>query len=226
MLNMKTLVFTAKGEYARFRCAYTTTSALTYMVIHPLAVKGIIGAIMGIDYKDLFEYTKDMKIGIQVLNPVYKDMQSFNLIPQKSSNNSPRFPSRIEFLRNVKYRIFLSCDEEKLEKIKDILISREYNFTPYFGCSEHIAKLDFESMQDSNILDADKIKVDTIIPVKKLLTNEITEEINLYTDKIPIKNDINREYTEYCKIIFSNEGNLYCKDCSIYKVGEYNVYYL
>ena len=43
---MKALIFKATGDFARFRCSYTTTSALTYSVIHPIAVKGLIGAII------------------------------------------------------------------------------------------------------------------------------------------------------------------------------------
>ena len=98
---MKALIFKLKGDYARFRCPYSTTSALSYSSIHPIAVKGLIGAIMGIDYSELFEYSKDIKIGIQVLNQVKKDTQSFNLVPMIKNNGSPTFPSRIEFLRDV-----------------------------------------------------------------------------------------------------------------------------
>ena len=55
---MKCIVFRVRGDYARFRKAYTTTSALTYLVMHPVAVKGMLGAILGIDKKDLYEETK------------------------------------------------------------------------------------------------------------------------------------------------------------------------
>lgn len=222
---MKTLIFTVKGDYARFRCSHTTTSALTYLVMHPLAVKGLIGAVMGIDYKDLFEYTKDMKIAVQVLNPVYKDMQSFNLISQKGVVKSPRFPSRIEFLRDVKYRIFVSCDEEKLDDIASSLKSHEYVFTPYLGCSEHIAKLDFESIEDNKLLDIEKINLDTVVSTQFLLI-ENEAKFKLYTDRIPVKNNENREYIQYNKIAFSTKKKLLVENCEVYRVGDYNVYYL
>ncbi|MGL5150978.1 MAG: type I-B CRISPR-associated protein Cas5b, partial [Clostridium sp.] len=130
---MKVLTFTVKGDFARFRIPYTTTSALSYSLIHPIAIKGLIGAIMGIDYKDLFEYTEGMEVGIQVLNPLNKDTQSFNLVPQTGANNSPNFQSRVEFLRNVKYRIFLSSTDEKLKKIENVMKERSFQFTPYLG---------------------------------------------------------------------------------------------
>ncbi len=222
---MKTLIVTVKGDYARFRCSHTTTSALTYLVMHPLAVKGLIGAVMGIDYKELFEYTKDMKVAVQVLNPVYKDMQSFNLMPQSGGNGSPRFQSRIEFLRDVKYRIFVSCDEEKLNSIAESLKSHEYVFTPYLGCSEHIAKVEFEAVEDSKALKEEKILLDTVFPAQYLSIGD-EDEFKLYIDRIPVKNDKNREYIQYDKVIFSTEKKLLVENCEAYKVGEYNVYYL
>ncbi|MBM6861063.1 type I-B CRISPR-associated protein Cas5, partial [Clostridium saudiense] len=119
---MKALIFTAKGDYARFRCPYTTTSALTYTVMHPIAIKGLIGAIMGVDYSELYEYTKNFKIAVEVINDIKKDTQSFNLIPQTKNNGSPTFPSRVEFLRDVKYRIYLIDEDDKLEEIKNVLV--------------------------------------------------------------------------------------------------------
>ena len=53
---MKCLVFKVRGDYARFRKSYTTTSALTYLLIHPVAVRGLIGAMLGIDREKLYEY--------------------------------------------------------------------------------------------------------------------------------------------------------------------------
>ena len=52
---MKSIVFKVRGDYARFRKSYTTTSALTYLVMHPVAIRGMIGAILGIDKSQLYE---------------------------------------------------------------------------------------------------------------------------------------------------------------------------
>jgi CRISPR-associated protein Cas5h len=225
---MKTLVFTVEGKYARFRCAHTTTSALSYTVFHPIAIKGLIGAIMGIDYKELYNYTTNMRIGIQVLKPVYKDMQSFNLVPQSGGNGAARFQSRVEFLRDVKYRIFLSDDEEKLKEIEKVLNSHQYVFTPYLGCSEHIAKLNFETLCETVLIDVSNTKnestcVDSVIPKNNLVFNE-EDEFKLYMDRIPIKNDKNREYIEYSKIVFSSSEQIQVKDCDIYAVDKYKVF--
>ena len=73
LINMKCLVFKVRGDYARFRKSYTTTSALTYLLIHPVAVRGLIGAMLGIDREKLYEKTKDIEVAIQVVNQVRKD---------------------------------------------------------------------------------------------------------------------------------------------------------
>jgi CRISPR-associated protein Cas5h len=93
---------------------------LTFNTVHPIAVKGLVGAVLGVEYAELFEYTQAMRVGIQVLSPVYKDMQSFNLIAMVKNNGATNFQSRVQFLRDVKYRLFIWDDENKLAKIEEV----------------------------------------------------------------------------------------------------------
>lgn len=224
---MKALVFVVEGEYARFRCSHTTTSALTYLAIHPIAVKGLIGAVMGIGYSELYEYTKNMKVAIEVLNPINKDTQSFNLVPQSGGNGAANFQSRIEFLRDVKYRIFVNDEEEKLKAIKKVLQNKSYIFTPYLGASEHAAKINCEDIYDIENLtqnaENEYIKVQSIIPKDMVYIKE-DDEITLCIDRIPVKNSKTREYIKYEKVAFNTNGDLKASSQDIKKVGSYNVY--
>ncbi|WP_346930179.1 type I-B CRISPR-associated protein Cas5b [Clostridium sp.] len=221
---MKALVFRASGDFARFRCPYTTTSALTYTVMHPIAIKGLIGAIMGIDYENLYEYTKEMKIAIEVLKPIKKDTQSFNLIPQTGGNDSPTFPSRIEFLRDVWYRIYVMDSNEKLNEIKRVLLNRNYTFTPYLGASEHIAKLQFEGIEEATKVSEEIGVVNCVVPKEEIIL-EKNQDIQLCLDRIPIRNEINREYIKYEKVVFVPGGRMIVKLSNVLKVGESNVYF-
>lgn len=222
---MKTLVFTAQSAYARFRCPHTTTSALTFLTIHPIAVKGLLGAIAGVDYNQLYAYTKDMKIGIEVLNPVYKDTQSFNLIAQAGNNGAANFQSRVQFLRDVKYRIFVADQYEKLEELGQAIKEHNYVFTPYLGCSEHIAKLCYEGLfigeKNSSGL------VDTVIPKEFVVLEPVDfgEKVTIYMDRIPTKNSKEREYIEYRNAVFGVNKSIRTKECETYKVGEKNVFF-
>lgn len=223
---MKCIVFRVRGDYARFRKAYTTTSALTYLVMHPVAVKGMLGAILGIDKKDLYEETKTLDIGIQVLKDIRKDMQSFNLVNMKSSDTIFRFPSNVEFLRDVEYRIFVKGNEEKLNKVKKALSSGEFVFTPYLGASEHVAKIIYEGEYEINLLNQGDYEVDTLINKEKYKVDLIKEPMTIYTDNIPIKNNINREYVAYAKVLFSINTPLKIKNSFCYKVENKKVIFI
>ncbi|MGB7604840.1 MAG: type I-B CRISPR-associated protein Cas5b [Lutisporaceae bacterium] len=221
---MKCLIFSAQSAYARFRKPYTTTSALSFSTIHPIAVKGLIGAIMGVEYEELHKYTKDMQIAIQVINPIYKDMQSFNLIAQSNNNRAANFQSRVEFLRDVKYRMFVIDKEEKLEEIKARLEDHEYIFTPYLGCSEHIAKLVYEDYVE--VEKSSEKYSDTIVPIE-ILDIDSVEDDTIYMDRIPTNNNQDRVYTEYMQIAFSNKRQRVTElTQKLYKVGDYNVIFL
>ncbi len=222
---MKTLVFTAQSQYARFRCPHTTTSALTFLTIHPIAVKGILGAIMGVDYSKLHEFSKDIKVGIQVLNPVYKDTQSFNLIAQVRNNGAANFQSRVQFLRDVKYRIFVSAEVEKLDQLKHSIERHDYVFTPYLGCSEHVAKIDFEGLYETKL--SKEACVDTVIPKKFILLDleSPDKKSTLYMDRIPTMNSKEREYIEYQNVVFQVNDSVEIWDCQVFKVGDKNVFF-
>lgn len=221
---MKALIFSASGIFARFRCPYTTTSALTYTLIHPIAVKGLIGAIMGVDYSELFQYSTNMRIGIEVQNPIKKDTQSFNLVPQAKNNGSPTFPSRIEFLRDVSYRIYLIDEEEKLLDIKKVLLERSYIFTPYLGASEHIAKLDFEKITEVNEAKGTVGVTKSVVPKSEIILENISD-IQLYLDRIPVENEKTREYIKYEKVAFATGKTIKVKLDKLLKVGEDHVYF-
>lgn len=223
---MKSIVFKVRGDYARFRKSYTTTSALTYLVMHPVAIRGMIGAILGIDKSQLYEETKDIEVGIQVLREIRKDMQSFNLLNMKSSDKIFRFPSNVEFLRNVEYRIFVKCEDKKLNKIKEVLMSKEFVFTPYLGASEHIAKIKYENEYEAKLLDKGYYEVNSVVDSDRCKIDFDNSNITIYTDNIPVKNNKTREYTEYKKIMFCVDKPLKVESDRCYRVGDYNVVFL
>ncbi|MCT4594744.1 MAG: type I-B CRISPR-associated protein Cas5b [Anaeromicrobium sp.] len=218
----KCVVFNISGSYGRFRKPYTTTSALSFITIHPIAVKGIIGAIVGIDKDELYGWAKDIKIGIEVINPIKKDMQSFNLNNMKT-NGTFRFPSNVEFLRDLKYRIYVTGD--KVNELEKVLLEEEFVFTPYLGVSEHMAKVAYEYTKEDMEHICEGHWVDTLIPMDNIdLDFQCEYEIN--TDNIPVKNNEKREYTKYEKIVFTTEEKkLKGKIKEVYKVGDKHVFF-
>lgn len=230
---MDCLVFRAKSGYAKFRKPYTTTSALTFLCIHPPAVKGLIGAIMGIDKLELYKRTLNLKIGIQVLSPVRKDMQVLKLVSMKAEKDLFNFPVNAEFLRDPEYRIFISWFSDKLDELEERLEKQAPTFTPYLGVSEYIAKLVYEKRIDAELLTKSN-SVDSIIPSRFIDIQH--SDYHLFTDNIPVWNNEKREYTNYEKILFSfREDTVSKKDkaCSlignlkrdVYRVDENIVFF-
>lgn len=219
--------FRAKSAYGQFRKPYTTTSALTFLCIHPIAVKGLVGAVLGITRSELHESTSNMKVGIRVISPVRKDMQTIKLITMKSEKLF-NFPSNAEFLRDLEYELFIAWDTDKLNALEKKLKDRTPVFTPCLGVTEHIAKLDFVDMSAAvPVTDADI--VDSIVPTK--FVNDIQfSDYDIFIDDIPVANNEKREYTTYEKVVFAfKEG----KNCGlkgkisgeVFKVGDSNIFF-
>ena len=225
---MNCISFRAKSPYARFRKAYTTTSTLTYLLMPPTAIRGLVGAILGIDRIDLCDATKELDVAIEVLNDINKDTQSFNLsIMNNEVGTSFSYPSNIEFLRDVEYRIFLKSDDlDFLSRIKNTIINKDYFYTPYLGSSEHICKLSFE-----NDLVIEKVNLGTYNVSSAFdKTNSSDIELNnikIYSDNIPTKISKYREYTEYKKVIFPvNSNTVKIKSDNLYRAGNKYIEFL
>lgn len=218
----KCIIFTAKGTFARFRKPYTTTSALTYLCMHPIAVKGMLGAILGISKEEVYDYFKEVKIGIQVINEVRKDMGSFNLISMRSGELF-RFPSNVEFLREVSYRLYIQGDSQILEALKEALINHKYVFIPYLGASEHIAKLTFEGLEE---VEATICQETSCVIPKVMCDLEKSTLDRIYTDKLPISNNEKREYVQYEQVIIPVLGEkIVLKEKVLSKIGGQYVYF-
>lgn len=218
----KCIIFNGKGNFARFRKPYTTTSALTYLCMHPIAIKGMLGAILGVDKEEVCTYFNEIKIGIQVLHEVRKDMGSFNLISMRSGELF-RFPSNVEFLRDVHYRFFIQAEEALLEQLKEVLITHQYVFMPYFGASEHIAKLTFEALE--TVEGTEEQATTCVVPIAQCDINQCILE-KVYTDKLPIAQNEKREYTQYEQVIIPVLGEkVMLREKVLCKVGEYDVYF-
>lgn len=204
---MDCIVFRAKSGFARFRKPYTTTSALTFLCIHPIAVKGLVGAVMGIDKKELHHVTSTMKIGIQVLSFVNKDMQALKLVSMKSSEKFLNFPANVEFLRNPEYRIFISWDSDKINDFESRIKNQNPVFTPYLGTSENIAKIIYETRGHAQLIGKTD-SIDTIIPLKRIDLQH--KDYHLFIDRIPVSSNEKREYVKYEKVVFGFQDGECC----------------
>src|ERR671919_120081 len=66
------VVFDVWSSFAYFRRPYTTTNALTYDFMPRSSIEGLVGAILGIQPKEVSRKLEGSKIALGLLNPVKK----------------------------------------------------------------------------------------------------------------------------------------------------------
>jgi len=204
----KILIFQIKGDYACFKKFYTTSSILTFDFPPKTSLLGLLGAVLGFKRrsKDL-KGLNDIKLGIQLLNPVNKIHQGINWLNTKVKNknviedyskffklfeksfkqNTYGFiginqhkPSSLQLLKNPHFRIFISNENnfEKYDELKQAIKEQCYFFTPYLGQSEFLCSINY---------------IDEIESYKKELNNE-SQKIMIHSiipqDMILQENDV------------------------------------
>ncbi len=174
---MKTLIFDLYGEWGHFRTFYTTTSPLTFSVIPPTAVFGIIGAILGLS-KDKNEYLKILRdsktnIAIALKDKVRKTRLGINLVDTKQHfwiiHN--RTQIRTEFLRNARFRLFVSIENDNLfDTLTERVKAHKTYYTLSLGLSELLADFKYVDLLDFHInTENNEYKeIHSIIPINSL----------------------------------------------------------
>lgn len=153
---MKTLCFKLKGDFGHFKPYYTTSSPITYSLIPPTAIFGVIGAILGLERKNDEYYSKLLKAGMQVgagiVNPVKKRTFGINLIntkgdywvPTKRNPSGVRTPTRYEYVINPEYLIFITMkDGTLLDTLAGMVKKHLSCYSICLGLSELLADFEF-----------------------------------------------------------------------------------
>lgn len=222
---MKCLVFEIKSDYGHFRKFYTTSSPLTFSIPPRTTVAGMISAIIGLDKEEYLKYfsKNDAKIAIQITSPVNKIRLSYNLINTKTANMCSQIKDRtqvtFELLKNPSFKIYFSHNNNEIyNKLKSFLEQKKTYYTLSMGLSEYIAEFEFikeiEVSKTSNL--SEFIDIDTAINFNEEVEVEFEDNKEYFKDTIPNEMNINREVTEYTKILFERNGlPIKCK-CDYY----------
>ena len=235
-MSEKLLAFDIWGDYAYFRRGYTATSTLSFPFPSRTTVSGLISSILGIkrdSYYDIFN-AQNSKIGINILNPIKKVRFNLNYINTKlgyhlwdiKDQDSLRTQVRVEFLKDPKYRIYVSLNDNKLmDDLFELLYNHQSIYTPYLGISECIANFQLVGDDFFNVNKemGENIQIDSI-----LLKNEskiIIEPNKKYgLIKSPGFMSSERVVTQYLEHYFEEKGNsIKISEGEYYRVGEDNV---
>jgi len=216
---MKAIKFRLSGDYALFKKPFANNQPQSFVIPPKTAILGMIGAIMGWskrDYIDMLPFDT-FKYGVRLLtSKIKKDLIGINLMQGKNAkftfNENPlrnppdrgqRSPTRFEFLKDMKWEIFLIIDNKEIEKeLFDRLLSKKFIYNPNLGLQSLFAKIecskddlvDFEIAQDIN----DNLYTSF---EKDFIRFRITKPITFYNELIPISFEKDRSLPQTKEII-------------------------
>ncbi len=223
---MKTLVFDLWGDWAHFKKFYTTASPLSFHFPPVTALKGLIGAILGLsknpsDSRFYGRELQGLRCAVQLVNPVKTFRMGYNWIETKKAKYLSRIPSEkgryqtiIETIKDPFYRIFVAFPEngELYSQLRHQLERHQTVFTPYLGISEHLANFRFVGEREAENVPAEEIiPLHSVIPIEEILRNgrpavQIREGMAYQRDRIPVEMNSERMVTRYASVIYEMNG--------------------
>lgn len=257
MSYKQVLIFDISSEYGHFRKFNTTTSPLTYSVPTRPAIAGILGSIVGLEREigpnkygegvipvaELLS-RENALIAVQVLEPVKKVYVGFNLVSTKNfrdyfninerDNNGSikdayrRTQIEFELLKNPKFRIFISWENQELFKtlIENVRRNATY-FTPYLGLSQFSAEIKFVDVCQADLLQSDDfVEVISAINLSEIAGDDAVlfdYESGKYTsDTMAIELQRDRIAKAYAEVLLETNGKAVpVKLKKYYKVQNY-----
>lgn len=239
---MKILVFDLFGDLGHFRKFYTTSSPLTFPFPPPPTIRGIIGAIMGFGKEEYLDKTKDISVGVKIINPVKKLRTGLNFIFTKGSsgrfdptldplrkgdiNKTLRTQVKVEFVKDPHYRIYISAGDEFLEELAARVKNHKTHFTVALGLSELLADFSFVGIFDKCPISISD-RADSVIPTRTIKEIDIEKVQKIGKERIPAIMDSDRTVKKYEDVVFNVEGGpIYGLFTDLIKLDSGEVIYL
>ena len=204
---MRVVVFDLWGDYGHFRRFFTTSSPLTYSVPPPTAVRGIVGALLGLDKREYIQATADLAVGVRLLAPVKRVRWGHNLIFTKGTTGefdptllrtrkgnvqgAVRTQIKVEYLKDPRFRLYLGVDANDgsplLEALEALLQAHRTHYTLSLGLSELLADFAYVGTYQADPLPPGVHEVTTVFPTDVLEgLEELRAGLRIAKDRMPI----------------------------------------
>mgnify|MGYP005847753819 CR=1 FL=1 len=206
------LCFDLFADYAQLKKYYTTMSPLSFAIPPGTVIRGMLGALVGIDKEVSPELFHPVDISLRLLNPVKKVTIPENLLKTTSKKHFSRFkqhkPTNIEFAKDVRYRLYIKTEEDEIySQIKEKLFNHSSVYTMSLGISEALAN--FENVEETSVegLVKNETPVQSIIPTDLISGTDIDfNGLEIFTVTLPMKMKNDREIIEYREFAFERSG--------------------
>ncbi|NPV87967.1 type I-B CRISPR-associated protein Cas5 [Coprothermobacteraceae bacterium] len=205
---MAVVVFDLWGDFGLFRKFYTNTSMLTYPFPPPTAVRGIVGAILGLRRNEYVRALEKMECAISILNPVRKTRSTLNYINTKDRSfdlRGGRTQIPCELIRDAYFRIYVKGLSPLLEdELVKYLSEHRCFFVPYLGMSEFLANFRFVDRVEEQE-GFGEAEVASVVPLAKA-DIILKPGLRLAKERIPVSIDENRSVTQYADVVYEETG--------------------
>jgi CRISPR-associated Cas5-like protein len=146
---MRGFLFDIRGNWAHYRKPETNNNPLTHDFITKTALLGLMGAVLGIERKDMAKlfprFSEDLLYGVFVKSAVKKESWAFTL--RYVVDFFQKAPKQMEFLKNPENRVALALKNERSAKyftaFQEAIQAQEARFTPILGLHNCPAELAF-----------------------------------------------------------------------------------
>lgn len=226
---MSILKFNLSGKFAHFRIPEVNNINLTFLQIHKTIIKGIVGAIVGLDG---YNTAKLLNKEVEFLNKL--ENIKVGIIPNADKGI---FPNKIEkftnttghasreeggtliveekILINPSWDIYLdlsNIDTDLKEKIEDYFLNSNSEYLPYLGKNHYNAIMKNVEIIDKQLVEnpeycsslfiKNNVELDSDIVSKEDLVYGTTPFISSFF--LPIDMNIELGYKNYNNFIFTN----------------------
>ncbi|WP_323735837.1 type I-B CRISPR-associated protein Cas5b [Methanosphaera sp. ISO3-F5] len=229
------VVFDVWGDYAYFRRGYTTTSTISYPFPSRTTIAGFIAGILGYprdSYHELFN-EENSKIGIKIVNPIKKTRLNLNYVNTKESmhlfkikSNGKRTQVPAEFLKDVKYRLYVSLDDKELmNKLYSFIRNHKSVYTPYLGITECLCNFEVvgDGLYNVEEIVGENVQIDSVL-VKNNVNIHIEHDKKYGVVKSPGFMNNDRSVKLFIEYFYeSNAKSILVDSCTYYKIGDDNV---
>lgn len=218
---MKVLAFTLSGRSAHFKKPEVNTyAAFTYNNIHKIALRGILGAIIGLrGYNDwnhkeevlpeFYDKLQDIKCAIvpQTEHGIFsKKIQIFNnSVGYASQEEGGNLIIKEQWLEAPCWRIYVVVDSDIMDEIAIYLLEKKAKYVPYLGKNEHIADITDVVLMEEVQKETTYIQIDSLLEKEKMECGDFEDLEDYGIEDIELF-----KYEEALPVTFHSKTGMYC----------------
>ena len=212
---MKAIIFNISGNWAHFKKVDTNNNPLTHDFITKTALIGLIGAVNGIERKEmktLFpELSEDLLYSVTINSHVKKESWGFTLRTVKV--NLEKSPWQFEFLKSPDFNVVLALQNERSEKAFAQFCSNVESgsacYTPTLGLVNCPANLSFIALGTMSEKKTGAFSTRGFISRKHQVNINNNFDFRIGFDKVPTfqNNDFWNDPNRYAEVAYCSGGS-------------------